>query len=497
MYRSPILQPKEEKEEEKKSNLVINFQPQPGPQTWLLSCPIKDILFGGARGGGKTYGSLGHFAAKAHLVATKYDLENSFDGVYVRHTYPELEQLILEAKKIFFGIAEYRAGLRKFVFPVDGPYRGATLQFQHLEKDADTDKFQGKEFQWMCIEEAGQFPIPDPIDKIRATLRSSKGAPKFFLMTANPGGKGHNWLKSRYIDPGPPNKPFIDILKFGKEEFPQERVYIPATLEDNLILMKNDPNYRRQIAMAASNDPRLYKAWLKGDWDIPLSGGMFDDLWDRDTHILAPFTLPKDWEVFRAYDWGSASPFSVGWWAECDGSTATMADGTHRTFAPGTLIRIAEWYGCSDKPNSGLHLLERDIARGVAEREKRWGIVVSDGPADTSIFDVVDGKSLASVWGTEQNISWKRADKSRGSRVHRWQQMRDRLAAAKQSPMEYPGLFVFETCLDWIRIVPASERDERFPEDIDTTTEDHLQDETGYMILYTPLRVRREVLYGT
>jgi hypothetical protein len=53
--------------------------PQPGPQSHLIKCPVDEIFFGGARGGGKTDGMLGKFAVKAakygeHCVGARAEM---------------------------------------------------------------------------------------------------------------------------------------------------------------------------------------------------------------------------------------------------------------------------------------------------------------------------------------------------------------------------------------------------------------------------------------
>jgi hypothetical protein len=43
---------------------TVGWEPQPGPQTALLACPVFEVFFGGARGGGKTDGMLGSIFAR-------------------------------------------------------------------------------------------------------------------------------------------------------------------------------------------------------------------------------------------------------------------------------------------------------------------------------------------------------------------------------------------------------------------------------------------------
>ena len=59
--------------------------------------------------------------------------------------------------------------------------------------------------------------------------------------------------------------------------------------------------------------PMLVRAWLEGDWTV-IEGAYFD-CWRYDLHVVDPFEVPAHWARFRSMDWGSAKPFSVGWWA--------------------------------------------------------------------------------------------------------------------------------------------------------------------------------------
>lgn len=220
-----------------------------------------------------------------------------------------------------------------------------------------------------------------------------------------------------------------------------------------------------------------------GDWNI-VAGGMFDDVWEEGRHVLVPFAIPKSWRIDRAFDWGSSKPFSVGWWAESDGTEAVMADGTKRTFPRGTLFRIAEWYGWNGRPNEGLKLSDAGIADGIVKHQTDLGIAdrVRPGPADSSIFDETNGDSPAKIQ-ERHKVRWEKADKSPGSRNRGWQLMRGRLMASKAPRMEEPGLFVFNTCRQFIRTFPVLPRSDKDPDDIDTDAEDHVADESRYRVL--------------
>jgi predicted phage terminase large subunit-like protein len=240
---------------------AIAYAPQPGPQTALLSCPLPDVLFGGARGGGKTYALLGDFLQHATLYG------KGAKGIMFRRTYDELDEVKAQAQDIYPLIgAVWKESKSTWYFP-----NGAQLKLRYLKRDEDASHYQGHQYTWVGIDEAGNFPSPDPIDKLRATLRSKLGVPTFMRLTANPGGPGHAWLKARYIDPAPPMTPH-QCQTSGIW-----RVFIPSRLADNAILSANDPTYEQRIR--GSGPAWLVQAWLMGDWNATPEGGIWKAAW--------------------------------------------------------------------------------------------------------------------------------------------------------------------------------------------------------------------------
>ena len=255
-----------------------------------------------------------------------------------------------------------------------------------------------------------------------------------------------------------------------------------------------------------------------GDWDV-VAGGMFDDVWDRDVHVLRPFVIPFSWRIDRSFDYGSSKPFSVGWWAESDGSDVQLADGTWMSTVKGDLFRIAEWYGWTGKPNQGLRMLANEIAAGIIEREIAMGIHsrVRPGPADNSIWNVENGNSIAADMAKPvridermyRGVEWARSDKSPGSRMAGWERMRRFFDASKvkviknadgteqKIPRDHPGLFVFSNCKCFIDQVPFLPRDEDEPDDVDTDSEDHIGDEARYRVLASVMGARGGKTKGT
>ena len=363
-------------------------------------------------------------------------------------------------------------------------WNGAKIHLCHCQYEKDVSKYQGAEIHVLMIDELTHFT-----EKIYRYLRGRCRIGGLKLKTkytglfprivagSNPGGVGHNWVKATFIDEAAP----MHIKAQPKGEGGMKRQYIPAKLTDNPTLMDNDPDYGDRLE--GLGNPALVKAMRDGDWNI-VAGGMFDDVWSEKHHVLKPFEIPASWRIDRAFDWGSSKPFSVGFWAESDGTEATLADGEKRIFPRGTLIRIGEWYGWTGKANEGLKMSDSGIADGIIKHQMDMGIQarIRPGPADSSIFDETNGDSPAKIQ-ERHKVRWEKADKSPGSRKRGWQLMRGRLIAGKAERMEEPGLFVFDTCRQFIRTFPVLPRSDRDADDIDTDAEDHIADEARYRCL--------------
>lgn len=481
----------------REEGLNISWAPQPGPQERLITCPLYDVLYGGQRGGGKTDGLLGDFA----FHGFKYG--KGAKGILFRKTMPEFEEIISRSKEMYYPLgAVFKEQKSTWIFP-----NGATLKLRYLKQEKDAELYQGHSYTWLGIDEMGGFATPTYIDMLRATLRSGLGVPVFFRASCNPGGPGHNWIKARYIDPAPYGTPFYD------DDIKTYRVFIPSSMLDNKILMDGDPGYRdRVISAAQAKGEYLVKAWVEGDWDI-VAGGMFDDVWNVNHHIIRPFDIPNSWYLDRSFDWGSSAPFSVGWWAESDGSDYRDGEGNYRSSVRGDLFRIQEWYGWNGKVNQGTGKLAVDIAQGIVERELEWGFRVKGtsrikaGPADTSIFTAENGVDIAGDMAQSvrvnkkvyNGVNWTYADKSPGSRRVGWESVRKMLKAAVPEPgkvREKPGLFIFNVCTNFKRTVPVLPRDDKNMDDVDTKTEDHIADETRYRVRMTGTRARSGTTVG-
>lgn len=437
----------------------IVWQPQAGRQKALIDCPIYEVFYGGARGGGKTDGVLGKMGIKAVTHGS------AFNCVFFRKEVPMLDDAIRRSHQIYAPLGAQWIGYKK-TWQFEG---GGTLRFRPLEKDVDAEKYQGQNLSDVCIEEVGTYGEYSPIAKLHGAIRSGGGGIVTQMhMTGNPGGAGQGWLKERFVDPHP------NGFKIINEKFPngqvKQRVFIPALVTDNRILMKNDPNYITNLYMVGSE--ALVKAWLEGDWNA-VEGAYFDKF-STQRHVIKPFTIPDHWYRIRAFDWGYSAPFCTLWLAVSDGSIVEY-EGEQARFPKGAVIVYREWYG-AEKANVGLRMENKDIAAGIYEREKSERI--DDMVADPAIFAHQGGTSIAEQMA-DNKVYFRPAD---NKRIPGWQQIRQRLDGDNGVPM----LYIFSNCNALLRTLPSMQHDKTMAEDLDTTAEDHAVDTLRYGCMARP-----------
>lgn len=465
----------------------VAWKPQAGSQFRFLSSPFFETLYSGTRGVGKTEALLCDFAqhvGQGHGRAWR--------GILFREESTQLEDVVNKTLELFPQI--WSEDEARYVGGNQSKWKWSTgeeLLFRHMRRRQDYQKYHGHEYPWIGWEELTNWSSPVCYHLMKSCCRTStEDVPLKYRATCNPYGPGHNWVKSYFVDPAESGVPFTPDVE---QVFEQAGIQVPEGLSlegrkavrvsghysENKALMEAQPDYAGFIAAAAEN-PAQAKAWLEADWDI-VAGGMFDDVWERETHVIdgwAPEETPMTWRIDRAYDHGESHPFSVGWWAESDGTEAPNG----RTYPRGTLFRIAEWYGWNGTPNEGLRLTDREIARGIAEREKRMGIHdrVKAGPAD--LPPERPGRQSMEAVFRAAGISFTEPDKRSGSRQSGWSSLRRRLREATRDRPENPCLYVFESCRQFIRTVPTLPREESDPDDVDTEAEDHIADETRYRV---------------
>jgi len=417
-----------------KENVV--FHPNEGPQTEFLAAPERDVLYGGAAGGGKSYAMLVDPLRYAHKKAHR--------ALILRRSMPELRELIDKSRELYpqaFPGCKFREVEKLWNFP-----SGAKVEFGFLERDADVYRYQGQAYSWIGFDEITHLPTEFGWNYLASRLRTTDSSIETYLRcTANPGGVGAQWVKKRYVDPIDPNNSFI-----GKDGL--SRKFIPARLDDNPYLAE-DGRYEQ---MLKALPPVQRRQLLDGNWDVA-EGAAFVEF-DPEVHIVAPFYLPVVWERVKGIDYGYASE-SCCLWGAVDRSD-------------GTLVIYRELYR---KNLTGL-----DLGRIITEMEIEDPFSVQ-GVLDTAAW-AKTGTTGPTVGETLQQLGHKlrRADKNRIQgkiQIHEYLKVKNN---------GRPRLQIFNNCPNLIRELQSIPLSKTRPEDVDTNASDHAYDALRYLIMSRP-----------
>ena len=451
----------------------------------LMRTKATDVMFGGGRGGGKSAGVLGDFVNRSLYWIQELGVDPStIIGLGVRQTadgYRELTSLFQR----HFGHLGVVVGESELRFNVE-PLKGVRFFLRSCEAEKDASKFQGHSYNYVFLDEGGQYRTPSVADILKATLRSTvDGLEPKFVMSANPGGPGHGWIKKRYVLPAQPNQVFV-----GQDEeglITGKRQYIPARLDDNKAFKgKAKEAYKLNIIGATAGKPELRKAWLDNDWDILMQDVRFQNF-DRRIHMVKGHQIPEGWPIYRSMDWGKSSPSAIGWFAIADGNT--FLDKGERLFYPkDTRIQVGELFlgiedGMYDK---GLRLTDQEIVARIKGKERSNELCsrADRGVSDTQLHQPYsDGYETPSQrWYEPEDIFF---DEVRGKdRIGGWEDMDNRCYETKQKPFEKAGLLFFEECTASIWQMENAQRDENCLDDIQEP--DHIADMIRYACSYTP-----------
>ena len=469
-------------------DIALDYTPQPR-QELLHATPARQILYGGAVGGGKSHGlrwdaydfCLWNEGCQAYLFRRSYTELRDNHIMHVRYEIPE-------ALGVY---AETRNNL-EFV-------NGSILHFRYCEKEADVFRYQGTEMHWCGIDEAGQF-TDSQINYLKSRnrlggwkpARDTARLPRFAL-ASNPGGPGHNFLKEIFVNSAPPETLFWDRTMKNPEN-PDDKgwlsIYIPARIADNKYI---DANYAGALG---GLPPEMAKAYREGDWDAVVGKAIWN--LDRNIHQLRPFTPPKHWTRFQAIDWGTAAPFSVGWYAVSEGAELKGKDNWPSVWlAAGAVVRYAEWYGWNGRPNHGIRMAPQDVARKIREIEKERGEIMDYRIGDTEMWASKGGPS-ASEWFRRENVMLRQAKKDR---KRNFLEIIARLAGNPDiregaKPKSDPMLFATVNCIHFWRTVPTLTLDDVDPEKgPDDGLENHVYDELAYACRSRPFITTQEQRY--
>jgi len=445
-------------ESERQKKEVV-FAPNAGPQTEFLAASEQEVLYGGAAGGGKSYGLLAD--------PMRYFDNPNFNGIILRRTNDELRELLWKSQELYpkaFQGAKWQEKKSQWTFP-----SGAKLWLTYLERDQDVLRYQGQAFTYIAFDELTQYASPFAWTYMRSRLRTTdQSLPIYMRGTTNPGGPGHGWVKKMFIDPAPANKKFIakDLDSGNDLVYPEgharageplfHRRFIPASLYDNPYLTEDGAYEANLLSLPEMQRRQL----LEGDWGVA-DGAAFSEF-RPNVHVIEPYDIPSEWVRFRSCDYGYSSYSAVHWFA---------IDPSY-----GTLINYRELYLSK---HTG-----RDLARAVLEAEgsekMQYGVLDSSCWHNRGQI----GPSIAEEM-IAMGCRWRPSDRTNGARIAGKNRLHEVLKVDEVT--ELPGIQFFNTCRQIIADLPVLPSDPRGTDDIDPRyATDHAYDSVRYAVMSRP-----------
>ena len=437
----------------------VVFAPNPGPQTEFLAASEQEVLYGGAAGGGKSFGLLAD--------PMRYFHNPNFNGLILRRTNDELRELIWKSQELYpkaFPGAKWAEKKSQWTLP-----SGAKLWLTYLEREDDVRRYQGLAFSYIAFDELTQHPTPFAWDYMRSRLRTTDpDLPIFMRATTNPGGAGHGWVKRMFIDPAPANQAFVatDLNSGEPLEYPEghakagqplfSRRFIPASLTDNPYLM--DGGQYEAILLSLPENQR--RQLLEGDWAVA-DGAAFPEF-RQSVHVVEPFDIPHNWVRFRSADYGYSSWSAVHWYA---------IDPAFETLIVYRELYLSKHTG-------------KDLGRAVLDAE--MGDSIKFGILDSSCWHNRGqiGPSIAEEMIT-MGCRWRPSDRTAGARVAGKNQLHERLKVDEDTG--HPGIVFFNTCRQIIADLPVIPSCPKGSDDIDQRyASDHTYDSLRYGLMSRP-----------
>ena len=343
------------------------WTPLAGPQT--LACQLtmmtpkyREILFGGARGPGKTEWSI-------IVMAERID-NPRYQGLVLRKNADDLTDYCVRCEEMYqYANVVVRRNPMVLRFGVNAlRAKGAMIRGGHLHDKTSYIKYQGQQFSRIAIEELTQIPSELLYKQIMSSCRSVyKEMNPQMILTANPGGVGMGWVKRRFVEPVDKNMDEYteteldngdtliesDRVKWWQRQYfwtdikgvkrvtvwneiydKQEetwRCFIPATIDTNPILTENDPQYVKMLEGLKTTDEALYNAWRHGDWSV-FTGQVFTEF-DRQKHVINNFadigTTTEEFEKapkIISMVWGYSDDTAIYFTALIDGRPVTYKE---------------------------------------------------------------------------------------------------------------------------------------------------------------------------
>lgn len=401
---------------------------------------FKYVLFGGAKGGGKSYILRWYLILKLYRWFKQRNLKNIHVGLFCED-YPTLKDRQISKIAMEFPLWLGILGdsqIHGMSFILRPEFGGGVIKLRNLD---DTSKYASSEFAIGAVDELTKNKRI-VFDQFRSIIRWPGIEDTKFIAGSNPGEIGHEWVKKLFI-----------TRELSKEDPPTHEIqYIKSLPTDN---PHNAQSYIEELKRLPE---KLRKAYLEGNWDV--FEGQFFTEWDRDRHTVSPFTVPSTWKRYRAYDYGYENPACCKWYAiDYDGRVWVYR----------------ELYFTKGHRND-VDKQAAEILRLSGQEQYEYSVADPAIFSPTGIVDKHGGQTIAETFARYGIIFYPASNR----RIDGWSLMHQYLY---WKPVQMPKLVYFNTCYDSIRTIPILIHDDIKPEDLDTAGEDHAADVDRYMLM--------------
>ena len=410
-------------------------------QEQFITSNAFETLFGGAAGGGKSYGQL----VDALLYALKYPKSKQ---IIFRSTFADLEKSLIRVSLDIYplSIADYNSSKHTWKFN-----NGSIIDFGYIQYEKDVYQYQSAEYDVIRFDELTHF-TEFMYTYMISRCRGANTYPKRIKSSTNPGGVGHTWVKERFIDIGEPNVIHNCKLETGEEV---TRIFIPSLVTDNKFMLEYDPDYIKRLDALPEKERKALKY---GDWDI--YDGMFFPEFKRSIHVIEPFKIPNNWNRYIAMDYG-LDMFAVLFIAIDTKGEAYVYNEIHK---PNLIV--------SEAVQTLKSYMRQDKYKYIYAPPDLW-----NRNRDT-------GKSTAELFW-EGGIDLTKAS---NNRIAGWLNVKEWLRIKKVRHEQTGELYedsdlkIFSNCLNLIKYLPQLQHDEKEPNDVATEPHEptHITDALRY-----------------
>lgn len=410
-------------------------------QQKFINSEAFETLFGGAAGGGKSYGQL----VDALLYALEYKKSKQ---IIFRSTFADLEKSLIRVSLEIYplSIADYNSSKHTWKFS-----NGSIIDFGYIQYEKDVYQYQSAEYDVIRFDELTHF-TEFMYTYMISRCRGANPYPKRIKSSTNPGGVGHTWVKERFIDIGEPNTVHACKLETGQEV---TRIFIPSLVTDNKFMLDYDPDYIKRLDALPEKERKALKY---GDWDI--YDGMFFPEFKRRIHVIEPFQIPETWNRYIAMDYG-LDMFAVLFIAVDTKGKAYVYNEIHK---------------------SNLIVSEARQTLKSIMRQYKYKFIYA--PPDLWNRNRDTGKSTAELF-LEGSIHLTKAS---NNRIAGWLNVKEWLKVKKVRHEQTGELYedsdlkIFSNCINLIKYLPQLQHDEKEPNDVATEPHEptHITDALRY-----------------